>query len=122
MIAWLIWAAPIALAIAVAASRRAPGRWLDRAFHTFGIGGIDSRRAAIVGLVLVAVVGFGTDAVLAFATALSAPWRQLDALAAGVAVALSTLMLAGWLNPASEPRPDESSAKSSSPERGGEER
>jgi hypothetical protein len=99
VIAWLIWTAPILAAIAAAASSRPPGRWLDRLFHVFGIGGIDGRRAAIAGLVILAVVGFGTDAVLTLATTLETPWRQLDAFAAGAAAALSTLMLAGWLNP-----------------------
>lgn len=96
---WLIWVAPIVAAIAVAAAPKPPGAWLDSLFHFFGIGGIDSRRGAIAALVIVAVMGFGTDAVLTTATTLATPWRQLDSFAVGLAAAFSALLLAGWLNP-----------------------
>ena len=120
MTVWLVWTVPVLLAIAVAARRAAPGRWLDRLFHFFGIGAIDGRRALICALVIIAVIGWGTDAILARATALGSPWRQLDALAIGAIVALSVLMLAGWLNPGASGEAGEPSASTSSPEHDGE--
>lgn len=129
MIIWLVWTVPILLAIAVAARRSAPGPWLDRLLHFFGVGAIDSRRAAICALVIVAVIGWATDAILAQATALDAPWRQLDGLGIGAIVALSVLLLAGWLNPSSgqktapisDGEDGEPSARTSPPAHAGEE-